>query len=107
MGEIRNVTDDDFRATVLENDRPVLVDFWSLSCGPCRMLAPVLEALAKEQDKLVIVKMDVTENPETVREYAVSSMPTMNVYSGGKVVKTIIGAKSRGVLNRELADFLA
>jgi thioredoxin 1 len=106
MAEIRNVTDDDFRETVLESERPVLVDFWSVSCGPCRMLAPVLEALAKDQDKLVIVKMDVTENPRTSSEYAVSSIPTMNVYADGKVVKTIVGAKSRGVLNTELADFL-
>ncbi|BCB90022.1 thioredoxin [Phytohabitans suffuscus] len=106
MGEIRDVTDDDFRETVLESDRPVLVDFWSVSCGPCRMLAPVLEDLARAQDKLVVVKMDVAENPRTSSEYAVSSIPTMNVYSGGELVKTIVGAKSRTTLNAELADFL-
>lgn len=104
---LREITDEDFAETVLTSDRPVLVDFWSESCGPCRLFAPVLEDLAESQDKLVIVKLDVRQNPRTASEYGVSSIPTLNVYANGKVVKTIIGAKSRTALAAELADYLA
>ncbi len=101
-------TDADFETVVLKSDKPVLVEFWAAWCGPCRQIAPSLEAIAKEQaDKITIVKLNIDENPETAAKYGIMSIPTMNVYQGGEVVKTIVGAKPKGALERDLADFIA
>ncbi|CAM5594176.1 thioredoxin [Streptomyces hirsutus] len=104
---LKNVTDDSFGQDVLKSDKPVLVDFWAAWCGPCRQFAPSLEAIAAEHgDKIEIVKLNIDENPGTAAKYGVMSIPTMNVYQGGEVVQTIVGAKPKAALERELADHL-
>ena len=103
----KTVTDASFNADVLQADGPVLVDFWAEWCGPCKMVAPVLEEIAKEHgDKLRIVKLNIDENPQTARDYGIMSIPTMSVFVGGKVDKNIVGAKPKASLLRELSDYI-
>jgi len=105
---MKAVTDQDFATEVLKSDKPVLVDFWAEWCGPCRMVAPILEEISKEHgDKISIVKLIIDENPEVPRTYGILAIPTLNVYQGGEVVKQITGAKPKAALLRELAEFLA
>jgi thioredoxin 1 len=101
------VTDSSFAADVLGADGPVLVDFWAEWCGPCRQVAPVLEEIAGEQEKLTIVKLNIDENPETARNYQVMSIPTMAVFNGGELVKTIVGARPKAAILRELTEFVS
>jgi thioredoxin 1 len=107
MGSTKAVTDATFDTEVLRADKPVLVDFWAPWCGPCRQVAPILEELATEHaGKIDVVKVNTDENPRTAAAYGVTSIPTLNVYSGGELVKSIVGARPKPALVRELSAFL-
>jgi len=99
----KTATDESFAQDVLNSDKPVLVDFWAEWCGPCKMVAPVLEEIAAENaDKLTVVKVNIDENPQVARDYKILSIPTMSVFKGGEVIKTIVGAKPKTALLRDL-----
>ncbi|MGH3978247.1 MAG: thioredoxin [Pseudonocardiaceae bacterium] len=101
------VTDQTFSDDVLGSEKPVLVDFWATWCGPCKMVAPVLEEIATENaDRITVAKLDVDANPSTPRDYQIMSIPTMILFSGGKPVKQIVGAKAKAALLADLADYL-
>jgi len=106
MGAVKIVTDATFTDDVLMSDKPVLVDFWAEWCGPCKMISPVLEEIAGTQDKISIVKLNVDENPVTGANERIMSLPTMNVYQGGRVVKQIVGARPKAAILADLAEFL-
>ena len=107
MGTPIVVTDADFDALVLKSDKPVLVDFWATWCAPCRQIAPILEEIAADHsDKITIAKLDADHNPVTPAQYRVISIPTLNLYVNGEVVKTIVGARPKAALLNELADWI-
>ncbi len=106
MGATKTVTDASFADDVLMSDKPVIVDFWAEWCGPCKMIAPILEEIAAENDAITVVKLNVDENPQTAAAYGITSIPTMNVFKGGQIVKTIIGAKPKAALLADLNAIL-
>ncbi len=107
MADMKAVTDNDFETEVLQADKPVLVDFWAEWCGPCRQVAPILAEISAEHgEKIEIVKLNVDENPSVPARYRVTSIPTMNLYHQGEVVKQIIGAKPKSSILKDLADYI-
>ena len=106
-GKIIQVDESTFDETVKGADKPVIVDFWAEWCGPCKMIAPVLEELASETDAVQIAKLNVEENPDIARRYSVMSIPTLLVFQDGVEKKRIIGAKGKGALLADLEEFVA
>ena len=101
------VTTADFEAVVLKSTTPVLVDFWAEWCGPCRAVGPILEEISNEHgDKLKIVKLNTDEEGAIAMKYGISSIPTMNVFVNGEVVKTIVGAKPKPGLLKDLESYI-
>jgi thioredoxin 1 len=107
MADIKHVTDGDFQAEVLENEHPVLVDFWAPWCGPCRVVAPVLEEIAGERENLRVVKLNIDENQQTAANYQILAIPTMVLFRDGQEAKRIQGAMPKKRLEAELEPALA
>jgi thioredoxin 1 len=106
-GSVSEVTDNNFQAEVLESDQPVLVEFWAPWCGPCRMVAPVVEEIAKERaSELKVVKVNVDESQQTAIAYDVMSIPTLILFNNGQAVKKVIGAYPKRKLEAELEPAL-
>ena len=96
---IKNVSDAAFEADVLKSSKPVLVDYWAAWCGPCKMIAPILEEVAKEYgDKITIAKLNVDENPETAAKFGIRGIPTLMLFKDGQVAQTKVGAMSKSQL---------
>jgi thioredoxin 1 len=106
-GSLSAVTDSNFQAEVIESEQPVLVDFWAPWCGPCRMVAPVLEEIASERPELKIVQLNIDENQQTGATYEVLSIPTLILFKNGQIAKKVIGAYPKKRLEAELEPALA
>jgi len=107
MADILHVTDADFENEIIKSDIPAMVDFWADWCGPCKMVAPVIEELADEfKGKVKIAKMNVDQNRQTPAKFGIRSIPTMIFFKNGEVVNVIIGAQPKEILKRELEKLL-
>ena len=103
---VKEVSDSSFQHEVLESERPVLVDFWAAWCGPCRMLAPTVEAIAEQYaERAAVVKLNVDDNPSTAEAYGIRSIPTLILFSGGKEVERVIGATSKESISRLIEKY--
>jgi thioredoxin 1 len=108
MGNVREVTDQTFAQEVLQSALPVLVDFWADWCGPCHVIAPIVEELAREYEgRLTVMKLDVDESPQTALAYKVQSIPTLLVFKDGKPAERIVGAVPRKVIVDKLHSVVA
>ena len=107
-GTVGEVTDSSFQSEVIESEVPVLVDFWAPWCGPCRMVAPVVEEIAKERgEQLKVVKLNIDENQNTAIQFNVMSIPTLILFRHGEAAKTVVGAYPKARLEKELEPALA
>ena len=108
MSDVSHVTDQEFKAQVIDADLPVLVDFWADWCVPCHMVSPVVEEIARDHaGKMRAMKMNVDDNPETPGKYNVRSIPTLILFKGGEVMARVVGAKAKDAIIREIEAHLA
>lgn len=103
---ILHLSSSTFDETVRSSDKPVLVDFWADWCGPCKMIAPILDELAKEQPGIQVAKVDVDANPELAQKFNVMSIPTLLLIKDGEIKKRLVGAKGKGALLADLQEYL-
>lgn len=103
---MQDLIDSEFNSRVLDSEKPVLVDFWAPWCGPCRMVSPVLEQIAKERDDLEIMKLNIDDNPETAARYSVMSIPTMILFKDGTPLGQLVGAKPKAEIESQLNQLL-
>ena len=104
---IKTLTDATFDEVVGSADKPILVDFWAEWCGPCKAVAPILEEISNEYaGKIKIVKLNTDEEGPIAMKYGISSIPTMNLFVGGQIVKSIVGARPKPAIVKELSDYL-
>jgi thioredoxin 1 len=107
MGDIFEVSDKNFDTEIMQADQPAMVDFWAEWCGPCKMVGPIVEELAKEyKDKIKVAKMDVDQNRETPARFGIRNIPTLIFFKNGEVAKTIIGAQPKSSIEEELKKLL-
>ena len=107
MSSVAQVTDSTFEQEVLNSELPVLIDFWAPWCGPCKMVAPVVEEVATQYDGQVkVVKLDTDQNPQVAKQYSIRSIPTLMIFKGGQQVDTIVGAVPKTTLSTALEKYL-
>ncbi|MEM9035281.1 MAG: thioredoxin [Actinomycetota bacterium] len=106
MSTISALSDTTFDEVIKSSDKPVVVDFWAEWCGPCKMIAPILEEIASEEEGVTIAKLNVDESPDVAMRYQVMSIPTLIVFENGEPAKRMVGAKGKGQLLQELGEFL-
>ena len=104
--DIKNLDESTFDETIGSSETPVLMDFWAEWCGPCKMIAPILEEIATEEQGLSIAKVNVDESPDLARRYGIMSIPALILFQNGEPAKTMVGAKPKSALLEELGEFL-
>jgi len=106
-GKVTPVSDDEFETAVVQNEKPVIVDFWAEWCQPCKMLAPTVEEIAGEfEDQVQVNKLNVDDNPQTATKYGIRGIPTLLFFKGGQVVHQLVGVKSKAEIKKVLEENL-
>jgi thioredoxin 1 len=101
-GNLLNLSEANFESSVLKSDKPVLVDFWAVWCGPCRQVAPIVESLAKKWgDRITVAKLNVDDVPSVAERYGIMSIPTLMLFKGGQVVERVVGLSPQAALERK------
>ena len=108
LGKVVTITDAEFESSVLQSDKPVILDFWAEWCQPCKMLSPTVEAIADEYDeKIKVGKLNVDDNPNTATKYGIRGIPTLLFFKGGEVVQQMVGVKSKTEIKKVIDENLA